>query len=304
MGDAERLARALGGRKSGNQWLARCPAHEDAKPSLLIFDGRTATQFRCQVGCHPLRVLEELRRRGLWNGVENRTASSFNEQAELAARRRREEHERARLQRRALALWGEAKPALGTVVETIYLGWWRGLLIALEDRERLLSEVIRLHRRCPRGRERVPAMVALMRTHEGDRPAAIHRTFFDRQWRKVGEPMMLGSAGGAAIKLFNGPPCRTLFIAEGIETSLALVVRAMADPSADAVWAAGSASAIERFPVIDGVDELVIAADRDANGRGERAAAQAVQRWHAAGKCARMIMSEDGMKDFAEGLKL
>jgi putative DNA primase/helicase len=307
--DAESLARALGGKKSGRQWLCRCPAHEDAKASLLIYDGHTATQFRCQAGCHPLKVLEELRRRGLWNGVENRTASSFNEklQAELAARRRREERERAWMQHRALAIWDDSEPAAGTEVE-LYLEWWRGLEVPTAERKRLLTDVLRLHRHCPRGSngDRAPAMIALMRNIITDQPQAVHRTFFDHRWAKDGKPMMLGPARGAAVKLFNGPPCERLFVSEGIETALALIVRGIVDPTADcALWAAGNTGAIALFPLLDDVGELVIAADRDVkNQAGERVAAQVVQRWHAAGKCARMIMSEDGKKDFAEELKL
>jgi putative DNA primase/helicase len=306
MDDAERLARALGGRRSGRQFKCRCPTHDDHDPSLLVWMGHKAVQVRCQAGCEPIAVMMELRRRGLWNGVENRTASSFNEkrQAELAARRRQEERERDWMQHRALALWDEAKPALGTEVE-LYLEWWRGLEVPTAERKHLLTDVLRLHRHCPRGNEgqRQPAMIALMRSIVDNKPQAIHRTFFDPHWAKHGKPMVLGPAGGAAVKLFNGPPCRSLFIAEGIETALALIVRGMVDLQTDAVWAVGSASAIALFPLLEDVGELVIAADRDANGTGERAAAAAVQTWRTAGKRARVLLPEDG-KDFAEALRL
>lgn len=35
---AESIAKALGGRKAGAAWMARCPAHEDREPSLSIKD--------------------------------------------------------------------------------------------------------------------------------------------------------------------------------------------------------------------------------------------------------------------------
>ena len=35
---AETIAKALGGRKAGGGWMARCPAHDDRKPSLSIRD--------------------------------------------------------------------------------------------------------------------------------------------------------------------------------------------------------------------------------------------------------------------------
>jgi hypothetical protein len=35
---AEPIAEALGGRKAGGGWMARCPAHDDRQPSLSIRD--------------------------------------------------------------------------------------------------------------------------------------------------------------------------------------------------------------------------------------------------------------------------
>ena len=35
---AEAIAKALGGRKGGAGWMARCPAHDDQTPSLSICD--------------------------------------------------------------------------------------------------------------------------------------------------------------------------------------------------------------------------------------------------------------------------
>ncbi len=37
---AKTIAKALGGRKAGGGWMARCPAHDDRKPSLSIRDAR------------------------------------------------------------------------------------------------------------------------------------------------------------------------------------------------------------------------------------------------------------------------
>ena len=36
---ATELAAALGGRRSGHGWMARCPAHDDREPSLAISTG-------------------------------------------------------------------------------------------------------------------------------------------------------------------------------------------------------------------------------------------------------------------------
>ena len=36
---AEALSKALGGRKVGTGWMARCPAHDDRDPSFSLRDG-------------------------------------------------------------------------------------------------------------------------------------------------------------------------------------------------------------------------------------------------------------------------
>ena len=43
--NAETLARALGGRRAGSQWMAPCPSHDDSQPSLSIRDGITAKSW-------------------------------------------------------------------------------------------------------------------------------------------------------------------------------------------------------------------------------------------------------------------
>ena len=64
---AEELARALGGRRSGAQWMARCPAHEDANPSLSISDGKDGKVLvHCHAGCSQDAVLAALRQQSLW----------------------------------------------------------------------------------------------------------------------------------------------------------------------------------------------------------------------------------------------
>ncbi len=53
---AETIARALGGRKAGGGWMARCPAHADREPSLSIRDGDgNKVLVRCHAGCDQAR---------------------------------------------------------------------------------------------------------------------------------------------------------------------------------------------------------------------------------------------------------
>ena len=65
---AETLARALGGRKVGTNWMAKCPVHYDRTPSLSISEGGGGKVLvRCQAGCSQEDVIEALKSPGLWN---------------------------------------------------------------------------------------------------------------------------------------------------------------------------------------------------------------------------------------------
>jgi 5S rRNA maturation endonuclease (ribonuclease M5) len=60
------LVRALGARRSGASWLARCPAHDDHDPSLAIREECGKVLVHCFAGCQQSDVLNALKTRGLW----------------------------------------------------------------------------------------------------------------------------------------------------------------------------------------------------------------------------------------------
>ncbi len=61
---AESIAKALGGHRAGATWMARCPAHEDRKPSLSISSGKDGKVLvHCHAGCDQRDVIAILRRR-------------------------------------------------------------------------------------------------------------------------------------------------------------------------------------------------------------------------------------------------
>jgi len=63
------LAQALGGRREGVHWMARCPAHADRTPSLALRDGHTGVLVHCHAGCSQEAVIAALRGRGLWEAA-------------------------------------------------------------------------------------------------------------------------------------------------------------------------------------------------------------------------------------------
>jgi putative DNA primase/helicase len=64
--EAARIAKALHGKKAGNDWLACCPAHEDHNPSLSIRQEGNRVLLKCHAHCTQEAVIDALRERGLW----------------------------------------------------------------------------------------------------------------------------------------------------------------------------------------------------------------------------------------------
>lgn len=181
----------------------------------------------------------------------------------------------------ARALWQEAAPARGTPVEAYLRG--RGLALPGDA-------PLRFHGRCPRGRERLPAMLALMSDAGSAAPCGVHRTFLapDGSGKAAGQAKMMAGRAGVIRLVPDEEVTDGLGVAEGIETSLAVLQRLDWRP----VWAATSAGAIARFPVLPGVEALTIFADRD--GAGMAAAKACATRWRAAGAEARVLAPPAG----------
>ena len=68
---AESIVRALGARRVGSSWIAKCPAHDDHTPSLSIQDRDGKVLVHCHAGCGQAEVIEALRARGLWRNDGN-----------------------------------------------------------------------------------------------------------------------------------------------------------------------------------------------------------------------------------------
>jgi putative DNA primase/helicase len=89
---------------------------------------------------------------------------------------------------------------------------------------------------------------------------------------------MLGKSNGGAVRL-SASVDGLLALAEGIETALAVMTACPDMP----VWAALSASNLERIELTPGITRVIILADHDASGAGQRAAEAAAFRLHQQG---------------------
>ena len=71
---AEEIAQALAcdrpgcgcGKRSGRGWKTHCPAHDDQRPSLLVWDADGRPGVKCLADCHWWVVRDHLQARGLW----------------------------------------------------------------------------------------------------------------------------------------------------------------------------------------------------------------------------------------------
>jgi hypothetical protein len=283
---AETIAMALGGRKAGAGWTARCPAHDDHTPSLSLNDTEDGKVLvRCHAGCEQKHVITALRGRGLWGGGRQRPST-------WAQRRKPVEREPdgddARRTERALAIWQSSKPSPETPVAA-YLAS-RGLRLPSSDALRFHAGL-----KHPSGGF-WPAMVALVTNGADGTPIAIHRTFLARDGGGKApvdpQKMMLGPCRGGAVRLAD--PGNVLMVGEGIETCLAAMLA-----SGHPAWAALSTSGLHGLDLPTNARDVIVLADGDE--AGEAAARSCALRWKRQGRRVRIARPPQGM-DFNDML--
>jgi len=288
---AAEIANALGGRRVGKVFVARCPAHDDRTPSLSISDAADGADGKilvhCHAGCTQDEVIAAMRTLGLWltgafrapSGRPIRSRVDLPNVDEDFARRR--EH--------AMALWEQGHPIPGSAAET-YL---RSRGIAIEA-----PPALRFHERLKHGPTDScwPALLALITDSLSAEPTGLHRTFLsiDGTGKAPIEPakMMLGRANGSVVRL--GEVTDQLMVAEGIETALS-VQQACSVP----VWAALSASGLKSLNLPPGITSITILADGDPTG--EAAALAAARRLKTAVRGVRIVRAPAG-RDFNDVL--
>jgi hypothetical protein len=145
-------------------------------------------------------------------------------------------------------LWSASVPIAGTLACT-YLARERGLdIAALPD----LRHVVRWH-------EGFNAIISLMTDPISGEPHGIHRTYLNFDGTKR-DRKMLGRVG--VIRVVDGHQ-RWLGVSEGLEDALSVIQLGWTQR----IWAATSAGAIERLPIMDGIERLAIFADADQEGK-------------------------------------
>ncbi len=261
---AETIAKALGGRKAGRTWMARCPAHDDRKPSLSIATGDEGRVLVCcHAGCSQAAVVAALKARGLWPG---RDAHQRQYRPVPAPEPYRKANALEKARRDLVArIWHQTGPASGSLI-AFYLAS-RGIVAPLPPDLHFHPAL-----RHPTGAY-LPAMVAAVRNVDGD-VTGLHRTWLreDGAGKAALSPAkaMLGVCRGGAVRLAEVDD--ELGVSEGVESGLS-VQQATGLP----VWAALSTSGLTGLVMPARVHRIVILADGDEPG--EKAAQMAAARW-------------------------
>ena len=240
MAAANAIAKALGGRKAGIGWIARCPAHDDRNPSLSLSTGRGGkVLLRCHAGCGQAQVIDALRARGLWehHGRYCSMPRAAKVDHPKNAPSERDDTDRTEY---AFRIWRATVPAPNTLAETYLQS--RGLRLPL-------TFTLRFHGGLKHPSGGIwPAMVALVSRGPNDAPLAVHRTFLARDGGGTAPinpaKMMLGPCRGGAVRLSQ--PGDMLMVGEGIETCLA-AMQATGHPA----WAALSTSGLRALDIPD-----------------------------------------------------
>jgi hypothetical protein len=267
-----------------------CPFHNDTRPSCQIY----SDHYHCFVcGAHGDRVDWLMKVKGMERGE----ALLFFDNWQGPVSRQAPERDDEEKTSNALQIWEKAKPIAGTLAEKYLADVRRIDITVLPDN---VDEVLRFHPRCPFGPgTRHPCLLALLRDATTDEPIGIQRVALKPDvfnGAKV-ERRVLGRLGAAKIWPVNG--CGRLIVGEGVETVLAAATRIpyKGEPLRPA-WSAISANRLSTFPIIPGVERLIILADNDKSGAGQAAAATCASRWSHAGRTAIKLMPKRLGSDF------
>jgi putative DNA primase/helicase len=284
--NAASIARNLGAWRQGHNWRSPCPVGCGYSLSLSTAeDGRLLAY--CFGGCDYNTILSALAAYGVFDDDD----ADLDVLPPAIDLRDRDADGRRRIEA-ARRLYDEAN--YDPRVE-IYLRS-RAIVIA--------SPVLRFSESAPhRLGGRLSAMIAPVVGVDGGQIGA-HFTYLRHDGSAkadLGDPELQretrGVIRGGAIRLGDHDPERPLIVGEGVETSLS-AAQIFALPA----WSAVCAGGLKTLVLPPAVRNIIIAADNDANGTGQRNAVAANKRWSAEGRVVR-IKSPPNYGDFNDVLR-
>jgi putative DNA primase/helicase len=279
---ANEIAAVLGDSfHDGRDVRTKCPS---CGGPLALRDGERGLMAKCWGGCDAADVYAELRHRKLISGKRPPSPLAGVVAAAKADATRKT---MARVAN-ALDQWEHALPIKDTRGDR-YLREARGIDVLSPYVGESAEHVLRFCPRCWHSSPGIyrPAVVAkIEHTHRGF--IGIHVTYLavdGSNKTTLGPPRKIfGVCMGGAVRLGNPDANRWFIVGEGIETTLS-VVQACALPG----WAALSSGGIMKLVLPPEARMVVIAADNDVNGVGQRNARRAAARFCGEGRHARIF---------------
>ncbi len=276
---ASEITKLLGGRWSGRSGLCRCPAHDDRNPSLAVSDGDDGRLLlHCFTGCDFRDIHRALIAKGI---VEDDEASRCQRPSPAFSPAKRHakplELDRSRLAD-ALGIFRASTTITANDPAGRYLTG-RGCILPPDDSH--LRWVDGHHHPCGYVG---PALIALATNSITGEPQTLHRTWIDPtcsgQKAPIDKPRLLFGGlpkAGAVVRLWpDAEVTDGLAVGEGIETCL------VAAQGFTPIWSTLDAGNLAAFPILPGIEALMIIADHDPAGL--KAAEQCARRWHEAGR--------------------
>lgn len=286
------IAKTLGGEVSGGNVLAPGPGHSRLDRSMRVFidaeaqDGFSVMSF---AGDDWRDCRDYIKDRLGIDRSGTRQSERHQIETPSANLHKVGQPDQSTL---ALGIWAEATPITGTLAETY--------LVRRIGRSMAWPADLAFHSRCPRGKGRLPALIALLRDINTDAPHAIQRIFLqadgsDRLRDNMGKAT-LGPAAGAVCKLVpNDAVTMGIGVIEGVEKGLAVLAAGWSP-----IWATCGTGGMASFPVLNGIEGISIFADNDAPGL--KAAEACAARWSAAGLHGRIISPKAADADWSDAL--
>jgi putative DNA primase/helicase len=292
--NAAEIAALLGGATcNGRGWLCTCPAHPDRTPSLSIMDGdRVPIVVKCFAGCDSREVLAELRRLGLLDdGADRRDGHRADRRPYRAIQRFSTPCKAS--DSTIDDVLSRCLPIRGTLAEA-YLAS-RGLdLPPSGDALRYLP---------PSGKYIWPTMVSVISDFVTAQTINLQFTYLAQDGSgkaplpKHQQRRFLAGhrvKGGVVRLSDDADVCLRLGMSEGSESALAIQTSFARAGRSEIVWAAVNAGNMAELPVVAGIETLVVYADKDTGGAGQRAAQELAARWIRAGREAYIALPDSG----------
>lgn len=267
-GQAERIACALKGHRTGRGWAAKCPCHNDRRASLSITEGEDGRLLmNCFAGCEFVDILNVMRDRGIV-GTDNlergRRALAYVAPAPTAHK----------ASAHAAWLWKDAVPLRGTPAQN-YLER-RGITV--------MPPSLRYH-------VSSSAMLAGIQRPDG-KLVSVQSTFITSRGEKapVETPRITrGELRDGAVRL--AAAAEIMGLAEGTETGLSAMLM-----SGVPVWVSLGSKRLDCVVLPELVREVHIFSDNDQPGRDAAQRTADVQL--RAGRRVSLWFPPAGVKDF------